>query len=442
MPDVRNVLLITPHFPPDASAAAHRVRLLAPYLPKYGWQPTVLTCREDAYEGALDPALAAFVPASLRVVRAPAWPVRLTRSVGIGDLGLRSFAGLRRAASALCASEPFDAAFITIFPSYTALLGPWLTRRFRVPFILDYQDPWVSAWGAEVGGRPDGGVDVKSRLSRTLAGWLEPRVVKAAAAITAVSAGTFEPVLRRNPDIQPITEAIPLGAEPQDFCQEWSPRVALPFDPADGQLHVCYTGTMLPLGRETLRAVLAAVARVRDERPALYTRLRLHFIGTSNQSVAAETYRVLPIARELGVADVVDEQPARLPYSAIVQVQQHAGALLALGSSEPHYTASKIFPLLLARRPLLAVYHEASTVADVLGAIGPSRAVALVTYGDDVRAAARIGAIYDRLLEVLDEAASPGPARMDLSGLGDYWAEALAGRLARVLDRVVDARAA
>ena len=83
---MRRVLMVTPHFPPDSSAAAHRVRLLAPYLPAAGWAPTIVTVDPSAYEGRLDPDLAALVPASLRVVRAPAWQAASTRRFGLGDL--------------------------------------------------------------------------------------------------------------------------------------------------------------------------------------------------------------------------------------------------------------------------------------------------------------------------------------------------------------------
>ena len=52
------VLMVSPHFPPDTSAGAHRVRLLAPYLAAYGWEPTVMTVDPAAYDGRLDPDLA------------------------------------------------------------------------------------------------------------------------------------------------------------------------------------------------------------------------------------------------------------------------------------------------------------------------------------------------------------------------------------------------
>jgi len=153
---MRRVLFISPHFPPDSSAGTHRVRLLAPHMAAHGWEPTVLTVDPRDYEGRLDPALDASVPRDLRVIRSRAWPASLTRSFGIGDLGLRAYRGLKRHASALLARERFDAVFITIYPTYPALLGPSLKRDYGVAFVLDYQDPWVGSWGATVGGGRDG----------------------------------------------------------------------------------------------------------------------------------------------------------------------------------------------------------------------------------------------------------------------------------------------
>jgi hypothetical protein len=143
---MRRVLMVSPHFPPDSSAASHRVRLLAPHLDAAGWTPTVVTLDRSAYEGRLDPDLEALVPSSVRVVRAHAWSAGATRRVGLGDLGLRAFTGLRETCRALMSREQYDALFITVYPVYPALLGAGLKAAFRVPFVLDYQDPWVGAW--------------------------------------------------------------------------------------------------------------------------------------------------------------------------------------------------------------------------------------------------------------------------------------------------------
>src|SRR5204863_2194683 len=124
--------------------------------------PTVISIDPQDYEGRIDPELCELVPHDLDVIRCRALPVRWTRRIGVGDLGLRAFYGLYRTATRLLRRKRFDALFITIFPSYPALLGPILKRKFDVPFVLDYQDPWVGAWGDTVGGGLNGKPDFKS----------------------------------------------------------------------------------------------------------------------------------------------------------------------------------------------------------------------------------------------------------------------------------------
>ena len=432
---MRRVLMVSPHFPPDTTAGAHRARLLAPHLAAHGWDPTVVTVDPRDYEGRLDPALGNLVPRSVRVVRARAWSARWTRRLGIGDLGLRAFAGLLRACAGLLRRDPFDALFVTIYPTYPALLGPVLKRRFGVPFVLDYQDPWVGAWGRDVGGGPGGRPDLKSRMSRILACSLEPRALRAADAVTAVSRETFEQVRARHGWVatRPFAE-IPIGVEPADFDALKGRVGPNPhFDPKDGQAHLCYVGTLLPLGFETLRALLAAAALLRDREPALYGRLRLHFFGTSNQTAPGGPCRVLPVAAELGVAGIVSEIAPRLDYLDALMVQTQATAIVLLGSSERHYTASKLYPALLAERPILAVYHEASTVVEVLRRAARPPTARLVSYGDVDRAASRVEDICDALAALVRNPLFD-PAAVNVDAIREYSAKSLAGRLAAVLD--------
>jgi hypothetical protein len=434
---MRRVLMVSPQFPPDTSAGAHRVRLLAPHLPQYDWFPTVVTLTPDSYESKLDPELACLVPGDLRVVRCRAWPPAITRRFGMGDLGIRAFGALRRACSQLLATERFDALFITIYPTYTAVLGPMLKRRFGVPFVLDYQDPWVGAWGKTVGGGGNGTPDIKSRVFRAAGEWLEPRVVAAADAITAVSAGTYEEIRERNPQIRTKhCAAIPLGGDAADFDYlRCHPRANPFFEPKDGNVHLCYVGTLLPLGFETLRAVLKAARMLRESRPQSYCRLRMHFFGTSNQRVETAPERVLPVAEELGVLDCVSERAPRIDYLQALQVQQEASAILLMGSSERHYTASKLYPALLAQRPLLAIYHEASSVVEVLQSAARSSSVRVITYNDKLRAESRVENIFQQLASLITEPIYT-PADINFTGVQQYSAQRLAGQLAAVLSAV------
>jgi hypothetical protein len=436
VPDaMRRVLMVTPHFPPDSSAASHRVRLLAPHLADAGWSPTIVTVDPAGYEGRLDSDLAALVPTSLDVVRARAWPVGWTRPFGIGDLGLRAFSGLRHACRDLLAASRFDALFITLYPVYPALLGPSLKAEFDIPFVLDYQDPWVGEWGKSVGGGPGGSADLKSRLSRQLGKWLEPRAVRAADAVVAVSQGTIDGILERIPAAAGIPhEVIPLGFEPQDFDRLRGRRESKPgFVAADGFVHLCYVGTLLPTGIETLRLLLNALARARERNPAS-RRLQLHFFGTSNQS-ASDRLRVMPVAAECGVGDAVFEAPARLDYLDALSVLARADAILLLGSSETHYTASKLGPALLARRPLLALYNESSSVVSVLAAAARQPTVRVVTYGPDILTASKIDEVACHL-DAFACGQTYQAADVDLDRASAFSAGALSRQLAALLDRV------
>jgi glycosyltransferase involved in cell wall biosynthesis len=433
---MRRVIMVSPHFPPDTSAGTHRVRLLAPYLREFGWEPTVVSVEAEAYEGRLDPDLAQLVPDSVRVLRVPAWRAGLTRRLGFGDVGLRAMTAIRRACDALLTREQHDALFITVYPTYPALLGPGLKRRHRVPFVLDYQDPWVSAWGRDVGPAANGAPDWKSRVTRALSERLEPRVVCAADALTAVSARTYQDVLDRVPHARPrACAAIPLGFDEHDLhALERVPRPNPCFDEHDGFVHVCYVGTVLPKGVEVLEAVLSGVAVLRQQSPSRYARIRLHFVGTSNQRTTALEPRVLPIARRLGVEDVVTEMPPRLDYLDALNVQARAHAVLLIGSTEPHYTPSKVFPALLARRPILALYHAASSVHDVLAQ--PAMEARIVTFDEQRPVMSRITEIA-HALDSLASAAAPPDTSARREALTPWSARTLAGQLAAVLDTVV-----
>ncbi len=434
----RRVLMVSPHFPPDTSAGSHRVRLLAPHLARYNWEPTVVSVDPRDYESRLDPGLEALVPKSLRVIRCRAWPHRWTRPFGIGDLGLRALRGIERTCTQLLTQEPFDALFITIYPSYPALLGPRLKRRFRIPFVLDYQDPWVGAWGKSVGGGRNGRADMKSRMTRYLATTLEPRVVRHADAITAVSEGTVAEIRSRVPDVNnTYAAAIPLGGEREDFAYlRTHPRANPYFDPDDGHFHLCYVGTLLPLGFETLRAVLTAVGTLRDVAPAAFDRLRLHFFGTSNLTDPNATQRVIPVAAELGVAERVSEIAPRIDYLDALTVLTQASGVLMMGSTETHYTASKLYPGLLAQRPLLSVYNRASSVVDILASTCRAPSVHVVTYDDLNRAGSKVKEITTALGEMVT---SPkfSNADVDFNALAQFSAESLAENLASVFDKVV-----
>lgn len=439
---MRRVLVISPHFPPDATAGAHRVRVLAPYLEGNGWRPTVLTVDPRDYEGTLDEELGARVPAELDVVRCRAWSTRRTRRLGLGDLGLRSLTALWRESRAIASDVRPQAVYITTYPIYPATIGPRLRRTLGIPFVLDLQDPWVGAWGDTVGGGARGGVDLKSRLSRIVARRMERHVVPQADGLTGVSTSLLDELASRYPVMASRPRAVlPIGIDPGDMA--WAradvhahERAAPWLPPRDGRLHICYVGTALPLGHDVLRALFAAVARLRAAQPALAARLRLHFVGTSNEARADAAPRVHRLAVEAGIPELVHEHAPRVPFFEALRVLDRAGVILLAGTSEARYTASKLHAALAAGRPVLAVFHGASDVSRALATLAAREpAICVLTYDDQ----APVDVLVDRLAALLAQwvvTPPPAPARDVLPA--DAQAPALAGRLAALLNRVVE----
>ncbi len=429
----RTVIIVAPSFAPASNPPTQRVRFFARHLPTFGWTPIVLTVEPRYYEERLDPEIDALLPPGLEIVRTGAWRAGLTRPVGIGDLGLRAYPQLRAALRALCPVRRPDVVLFVGPPWYPFLLGPGVRRAYGIPYVLDYIDPWVNAMGA------DGRWWTKAFWARQLALRLEPLAVRQAAHVVAVSAGTAATVRARCPELTAdrCTE-VPYGLEPDDFVAlRARPRPNPFWRSDDGAFHLAYVGAMLPRGYDTLRALFAAVAALRRANPDIGARLRLHFIGTTYDPRPPRQL-VWPVADAMGLADIVTEHAARVPYLDALNAMCSADALLALGSSERHYTASKIYPSVLTGRPLLAIYHAESSVCDVVRRTG---AGVLVTY-DDAHPAGdqldRIGAALAHVLERrMAEAPRSGSAARAVAALTDFTAESMTARLAAVLDASV-----
>ena len=122
-----------------------------------------------------------------------------------------------------------------------------------------------------------------------------------------------------------------------------------------------------------VRAIFAALAARKAKGGKLKAEmegLRLHFIGTSYAAAGCGAKTIEPLATEYGLEDIVAEHPDRIPYFEALRCLLDADALIVPGSDDPGYTASKIYPYLLAGKPLLAVFHEASSVVGLIRNVG------------------------------------------------------------------------
>lgn len=422
------VVIVSPYFPPSTLAGVHRARLLAKYLPEHGWCPTVVCVDEAFHEQTLDPGLAALLPSDLDVRKVRAIPTAIARPMGLGEISLRAWLPLRRAIHSATAEADVRAVLITGSPFYPMLLAGEIQRRFGVPVVLDFQDPWASEWGAKQALLSKAGV--AHRLAKTL----EPRALRGASHVTTVSMRQCDNLARRYGwlDRSAITD-IPIGIDPDDL-------VALRADAgcndanlpgSDSRFTIAYVGTIWPPVMPTLRTLLRGVAKLRASNPDAYKRLRLNFVGTTSNPSEATKPVVMPMAVEEGVADVVEEIPRRIPYLTALSITANADANLVLGSDEPHYTASKIYGLLLADRPHLSLMRVESSAHAVCKAAGGGIALSFASAEELPRLIDPVAHAIHRL--VMHEPLGP----IDQTVCVPYHAGAIAGRFASVFNQII-----
>jgi len=416
---MKRVVLVAPQFPPCNLAAVHRNRFLAVHLPKFGWRPHVLTVDPSYYEESLDWELARLVPPSVRVTRTRALPTRPIRPVG--DVSIRALPWLFAALDRIVRAERPDLVCLSIPPNYSAILGPLVRLRHGIPYVVDYQDPWNHPWpGCQVRFS-------KAWWAYQIGRGLERPVLRYASLLTGAGAGYYAHALERAPWLDARhCVAAPIGAEASDFqFLDDHPRPPTLFDHADGARHVVYAGALLPRAFSTLEALFAAL-RLNQDQP----RLRMHFIGTGG---AVRRY-----ADRCGMRDRVFEHPARIPYLDVLNHLKHAHAVLVMGSDEPHYTPSKVFQAVLARRPVVGLLHGESSGATILR---QANAGPLVTFNAQRPASTRVADIAEAL-SCATQGATYSPEQVNWGAFAGYSAEAMTRQLASGFDAALEARAA
>ncbi len=362
---MKRVLIISPQFPPLNAADMHRVRQSLPYFKEFGWEPVVIAVAE-AFAGGYsrDELLLKTIPPEVEVHRVKALPEKWTRRAGLGSLSIRSAWHIYRKGCSLLRRRKFDLVYFSTTAFHVMALGPLWKRKFGVPFILDIQDPWRNDFYLS---KPKAERPPKFWFSYRLDKTLEAYTVPRAEGIISVSAAYCTTFLERYPSLRPKQcRVIPFGAALADL--DLLPQLPAPdrlrFDPQ--QINVVYAGRGGYDLRFALDIIFSALAKGRRDDPALFGRVHCWFAGTSYAREGQGRKTIEPVAAAYGVEDQVTEITDRLPYFETLSVLSRADLLLVPGSTDTAYTASKIYPYVMMRKPMLAVFHENSSVVNFL----------------------------------------------------------------------------
>lgn len=378
----RRVLIVSPHFPPANAPDMQRVRMSLPYFREFGWEPHVLAVA-DTGSAPAEPLLSMTVPDDVNVERVPAVPTAVARLAGIGNIALRGMPWLHRAGARAIARSTIDLVYFSTTMFLSMPLGRVWRRRFGVPYVLDIQDPWLSEYYEQ---HPDAAPPPKHSLARRLHAVLEPWTMRDVGGIIAVSPDYIRTLQRRYPWIvESMCATIPFAASQTDFDLLAShPQQNRVFTRSAGTINAVSVGRGGDDMRPALRVLFGALKAGLSARASLIERTRVSFVGTDYAPPERARKTVEPIAHEQGLDGRVLEQTTRAPYFEALQLMKDADILIALGSDDPGYSPSKIYPYLLARKPILAVLHERSPLTRLLD----GTAALVVTFSEATEASA------------------------------------------------------
>lgn len=382
------VVLIAFEFAPLSSGGVHRAIGFARTLPSDDVELDVVTVRPEDYSAwtsaPLDESLGADLPADVRIHRIasgfPRWYWRLVRNpLGFrlaqyahwGDpVSLFWRTPLLARLDALVAERRPQVLLVTAPPFGAAVLGLAAARRYRLPLVVDFRDPW-SRWGV----RP-----FPTAAHYLYARSLEHALLRRANVSIATSPVTREEWLR---DVKGLS-----GERVKTIHNGYDARDRSGGDPPDraaarDTCHIVYVGSFYytpesraamfrPLWRRRPHQwlhyrprredwlyrspyfFLRGLARLREREPELLSRLRVTFAGLVPPW--------LPVmVEDTRTADVVT-LTGPLPRASVLQLERAADALLLTSArvegGKDYSIAGKTFEYLAAGRPILAVLTE------------------------------------------------------------------------------------
>lgn len=363
---MKKVLILSPYFPPANAADMQRVRMSLPYFKEYGWQAEVVKVKNEAYEISMDDLLLESIPKEIIIHEVEAFSKKWTAKLGLGSIALRSLWYYRKYVNQLLRKEHFDLIYFSTTQFPVCILGSYWKKKFNIPYVIDMQDPWHSDYYQD---KPKDQRPKKYWFSYRLNKWLEPISMKHVVGLVSVSQSYLDTLHVRYPHTRGIPQSvITFGAFEKDFelTLEHQDQIKPAIQKEKGLIQIVYVGRggydMHPSARLLFQSFQELLAK--DE--ASFECFRFYFIGTSYAPKGKGIKTIEPLAIAMGLGKYVMEETDRIPFYESIRTLQLADALVILGSNDPQYTASKIYPYILAKKPLLGIFNSNSSAYQII----------------------------------------------------------------------------
>src|SRR5262249_10359696 len=163
----------------------------------------------------VEPLLSETIPSGVPIERVQALPASLTAVAGVGNIALRALPFLYREGSRIIRQHHIDLVYFSTTMFLSMPLGRMWKRKFHTPYVLDFQDPWLSDYYET---HPQAQAAPKYCGARRVHAMLEPWTLKTADGLVSVSADYLEKLGDRYEWTRQLPSmTLPFGASRADF---------------------------------------------------------------------------------------------------------------------------------------------------------------------------------------------------------------------------------
>jgi hypothetical protein len=367
---LKRVLIISPYFPPSNAADTQRIRMSLSYFKEFGWEAEVVCVDEKHSEMPKDDLLLQSIPADTIIHKVEAFSKKWTSKFGLGSLALRSLWFYHQKVMLLLQAKNYDLIYFSTTEFPVCILGTSWKKRFKIPYVIDMQDAWHSEYYQD---KPKQERPAKYWFSYRLHKYLEPIAMKNCDGLISVSPDYITILQQRYPQLKNKPAAvIPFGAFEKDLeiaqkniekCPSVIPSVL-------GKINIVYVGRGGVDMQLSVSLLFNAIKEALKTDTILFSLFHFYFIGTSYAPKKSAQKTILPLAEKFGLENQVTEITDRIGFYSAINTLLTADALFMPGSLDPQYSASKIYPYISTKKPILAIFNPASPAIKILKEFG------------------------------------------------------------------------
>jgi len=434
---MKKVLIFTYHWPPGSGPGVQRFLKFCKYLPKFGWEPIVVTVKDGSYP-SIDESLIDDIPEGLEVHKTKTFEPftiynalrgKKGKSVSVGLIGIKDSKSpiqklsmhvranyfipdarkgwktyALKAAEKVINQNDIDLIISTGPPHSTHLIGMELQEKHNIPWVADMRDPWT-----EIHYNKDLPRSEKTK-EKDLA--LERKVLTAASHVITVSDGLKEQLEKYNE----ATSVVYNGFDEDDYKPLESFKTE--------KFTLAYIGNLKP--NQHIKTLWRVLLELCNENEQFKQHFKLELTGNVHEVIVNEI-------KSLGLENNLNAYPFVEHKESVKRMQKSCMLLFIVPQTEKNnlILTGKLFEYLASGTPLLSIGPVAGNAAKIIA--GCSRGT-LLDYNNEI-------GIKESLLKAFDSWMSSSqecPQLIVNSEIEQYSRQLQTKKLVSFFDKIVE----